>query len=117
MQYDLIIRDGMIVDGSGMARYRADVGIAGGRIATIQSFDEKAELVGTPARNAAQSGADSILIGEGGSMLRRARNTNSPRAHNSLCAPLSRSTGPSSLRQLFLRVCAGQRLRVREART
>ena len=49
--------------------FRDSVTRAGGRIATIQSFDEKAELVGTPARNAAQSGADSILIGEGGNML------------------------------------------------
>ena len=40
MQYDLIIRNGMIVDGSGMARYRADVGIAGGRIATIGKIRE-----------------------------------------------------------------------------
>ena len=51
------------------AAFRDSVMRAGGSIATIQSFDEKAELVGTPARNAAQSGADSILIGEGGAML------------------------------------------------
>jgi branched-chain amino acid transport system substrate-binding protein len=51
------------------AAFRDSVMRAGGHIATIQSFDEKAELVGTPARNAAQSGADSILIGEGGAML------------------------------------------------
>ena len=51
------------------AAFRDSVMRAGGRIATIQSFDEKAELVGMPARNAAQSGADSILIGEGGAML------------------------------------------------
>jgi N-acyl-D-aspartate/D-glutamate deacylase len=35
MQYDLVIRHGMIVDGSGGAAYPADVGIAHGRIATI----------------------------------------------------------------------------------
>ncbi|HYK79601.1 MAG TPA: penicillin-binding protein activator [Micropepsaceae bacterium] len=51
------------------AAFRDSVMRAGGSIVTIQSFDEKAELVGTPARNAAQSGADSILIGEGGAML------------------------------------------------
>ena len=45
MQYDLIIRNGMIVDGSGMARYRADVGIAGGRIATIGKIREQAREV------------------------------------------------------------------------
>jgi len=49
--------------------FRDSVMRAGGRVATVQSFDEKAELVGIPARNAAQSGADSILIGEGGAML------------------------------------------------
>ena len=35
MAYDLVIRDGTVVDGSGMPRYRADVGIKDGRIATI----------------------------------------------------------------------------------
>ncbi len=49
--------------------FRDSVMRAGGRVATVQSFEEKAELVGTPARNAAQSGADSILVGEGGTML------------------------------------------------
>jgi ABC-type branched-subunit amino acid transport system substrate-binding protein len=49
--------------------FRDSVMRAGGRVATVQSFEEKAELVGMPARNAAQSGADSILIGEGGVML------------------------------------------------
>jgi N-acyl-D-amino-acid deacylase len=33
--YDLIIRNGTIVDGSGMPRYMADVGIEGNKIATI----------------------------------------------------------------------------------
>ncbi|HEY1934945.1 MAG TPA: amidohydrolase family protein [Acetobacteraceae bacterium] len=32
---DLVIRNGTIVDGSGMGRYRADVGVAGGRIVEI----------------------------------------------------------------------------------
>ncbi|HEY2104515.1 MAG TPA: amidohydrolase family protein [Candidatus Binataceae bacterium] len=45
MQYDLIIRNGMLVDGSGMARYRADVGIAGGRIATIGRIRDQAPEV------------------------------------------------------------------------
>ncbi len=35
MQYDLVIRNGTVVDGSGIARYRADVGIRHGRIATL----------------------------------------------------------------------------------
>ncbi len=32
---DLVIKNGTIVDGSGMGRYRADVGVAGGRIGEI----------------------------------------------------------------------------------
>ena len=35
MRYDLVIRHGMIVDGSGGTAYPADVGVADGRIATI----------------------------------------------------------------------------------
>jgi N-acyl-D-amino-acid deacylase len=35
MTYDLVIRGGTVVDGSGLPRYRADVGIRGDRIARI----------------------------------------------------------------------------------
>ncbi len=35
MAYDLIIKNGMVVDGTGFSRYRADVAIARGRIAEI----------------------------------------------------------------------------------
>ena len=35
MTLDLVIRNGTIVDGSGMGRYRADVGVADGRIVEI----------------------------------------------------------------------------------
>jgi N-acyl-D-aspartate/D-glutamate deacylase len=35
MAYDLVIRNGMILDGSGFARYRADIGIAGDTIVDI----------------------------------------------------------------------------------
>jgi N-acyl-D-aspartate/D-glutamate deacylase len=35
MTYDLVIRGGTVVDGSGLPRYRADVGIQGDRIARI----------------------------------------------------------------------------------
>jgi len=45
MHYDLIIRNGTVVDGSGMPRFRADVGIAGGKIAAIGKIRDGATEV------------------------------------------------------------------------
>ncbi len=45
MQYDLIIRNGTIIDGSGLPRYRADVGITRGKIATIGKIRDRAKEV------------------------------------------------------------------------
>jgi len=45
MQYDLIIRNGTVIDGSGMPRYRADVGIAAGKIASIGRLRDSAREV------------------------------------------------------------------------
>jgi N-acyl-D-amino-acid deacylase len=45
MQYDLIIRGGTVVDGSGMPRFRADVGIVNGKIATVGKIKESAKEV------------------------------------------------------------------------
>lgn len=42
MPFDLVIRNGTIVDGSGLSRYRADVAIQGGRIAQIGRVAERA---------------------------------------------------------------------------
>jgi N-acyl-D-aspartate/D-glutamate deacylase len=39
---DLVIRNGLLVDGSGLPGYRADVGVAGGRIARIGRIRESA---------------------------------------------------------------------------
>ncbi len=36
--YDLVVRDGIVIDGTGSTRRRADVAIAGGRIAAIGRF-------------------------------------------------------------------------------
>jgi len=45
MAYDLIIRNGTIVDGSGLPRYRGDVGIAHGRVASIGKITDSAREV------------------------------------------------------------------------
>lgn len=41
MTYDLVIRNGMVIDGSGLPRYRADVGVMNGKIATIGRIRDK----------------------------------------------------------------------------
>lgn len=43
MTYDLVIKNGTVIDGSGLPRYRADVGVIGGRIAHIGRIREPAK--------------------------------------------------------------------------
>ncbi|HEV8715758.1 MAG TPA: amidohydrolase family protein [Candidatus Binatia bacterium] len=45
MHYDLIIKNGTLIDGSGLPRYRADVGIRRGKIATIGKLRDGAKEV------------------------------------------------------------------------
>jgi N-acyl-D-aspartate/D-glutamate deacylase len=45
MSYDLVIKNGVVIDGSGLPRYRADVGVRQGRIATIGRIREGAREV------------------------------------------------------------------------
>jgi N-acyl-D-amino-acid deacylase len=45
MAYDLVITNGVVIDGSGLPRYRADVGIRHGRIAAIGRIRERAREV------------------------------------------------------------------------
>jgi N-acyl-D-amino-acid deacylase len=45
MPYDLVIRNGMVIDGSGLPRYRADVGVRHGRIVTIGRIRERAREI------------------------------------------------------------------------
>jgi N-acyl-D-amino-acid deacylase len=45
MPYDLVIRNGMVIDGSGLPRYRADIGVRHGRIVTIGRIREQARDV------------------------------------------------------------------------
>ena len=43
MAYDLIVKNGMIVDGTGFSRYRADVGVKDGHITEIGRIRATAE--------------------------------------------------------------------------
>ncbi len=43
MQYDLVIKNGTVVDGSGMPRFRADVGVSRGKIARIGRIRDAAK--------------------------------------------------------------------------
>ncbi len=45
MTYDVVIRGGTVIDGSGLPRYRADVGLRQGRIARIGRIRESAATV------------------------------------------------------------------------
>ncbi|MDH4076299.1 MAG: amidohydrolase family protein [Acidimicrobiia bacterium] len=43
MSYDLVVRNGTVVDGSGLPRFRADVGVVSGKIAKIGRITGKGE--------------------------------------------------------------------------
>src|SRR5262245_60299345 len=45
MSYDLVIKNGTVVDGTGVPRYRADVGVRHGRIVTIGRIRERAREI------------------------------------------------------------------------
>jgi N-acyl-D-amino-acid deacylase len=45
MPYDLVIKNGTVIDGSGLPRYRADIGVRGGRIVAIGRIRERAPEV------------------------------------------------------------------------
>jgi N-acyl-D-aspartate/D-glutamate deacylase len=45
MAYDLVIKNGVVIDGSGLPRYRADVGVRHGRIVTIGRIRDRAREV------------------------------------------------------------------------
>jgi ABC-type branched-subunit amino acid transport system substrate-binding protein len=49
--------------------FRDSVTAAGGSVAAVQPFDERPDAVTEPARMVAQSGADAVLISEGGALL------------------------------------------------
>jgi N-acyl-D-aspartate/D-glutamate deacylase len=45
MAYDLVIKNGVVIDGSGLPRYRADVGVRHGKIVTLGRIRERAREV------------------------------------------------------------------------
>ena len=45
MQYDLLIKNGTVIDGSGMPRFRADIGVQRGKIAAIGRIRDSAKDV------------------------------------------------------------------------
>ena len=45
MKYDLLIKNGTVADGSGMPRFRADVGVVHGKIASIGRINAPADEV------------------------------------------------------------------------
>jgi len=45
MPFDLVIKNGVVIDGSGLPRFRADIGVKGGRIASIGRIRESAKEV------------------------------------------------------------------------
>ncbi len=52
--------------------FRDSVTRGGGRIAAVERFNERAELIGPAAEGSMKTGADAVLIGEGGAMLQAA---------------------------------------------
>ena len=48
MAYDVVIRNGLVVDGSGFGAYRADVGIVDGTIARVGRIRERGAASSTP---------------------------------------------------------------------
>ncbi len=44
MGYDVVIRNGFVVDGSGLGAYRADVGVTGDRIAKIGRISDRGTI-------------------------------------------------------------------------
>ena len=51
MEYDLVVKNGTVIDGSGMPRFRADVGVKDGQITNIgrirDSAKETSSSIGT----------------------------------------------------------------------
>ena len=62
MTYDLLIRNGRIVDGSGMPAFRGDVAVKDGKIAEIGKLSGAASARVDAARSASWHPASSTII-------------------------------------------------------
>ena len=76
MAYDLLIKNGRIVDGSGMPAFRGDVGVKDGKIAEI------GKLSGPAARTVDAAAASSPMG------LSTITATMTPRSPGTRCAPI-----------------------------
>ena len=47
MAYDLLIRNGRVVDGSGMPSFRADIGVKDGKITEVAPWSQENEHSGS----------------------------------------------------------------------
>ena len=48
MSFDIVIRGGTVIDGSGLGSFRADVGVVDGRIASVGKIAERGAKRSTP---------------------------------------------------------------------
>ena len=64
MKYDLLIKDGTVIDGTGKERFEADIGIVGDRIAAIGSLGIRLRQAATGIDATVVNGEVLIVDGE-----------------------------------------------------